>query len=253
MKFKVTIKYDGSQFSGWQKQSNSRSIQEEIEKSLYKITKSKTQIHGSGRTDAGVHALAQVFHFESDLNMTAMNWKRALNATLPKDMIILSVIHIKDEFHARYHALFKSYEYKLNMGVYDPFRRNYEFQYNKELDIKMIRDALPIFIGTHDFTSFNATEVKILEKQIRTVDSFDLKEEGDHLIFTIKGDGFLRYMVRMIIAACVEVGNGKKTIEEIKNILQAKDKEAFARNIDARGLYLVCVDYDEGWEYDEQI
>ena len=253
MKFKVRVQYDGSQFSGWQKQSNNRSVQEEIEKALLKINKKNIQIHGSGRTDAGVHALAQVFHFESDLNMTASNWKQALNSIISKDMIILSVVHSKDEFHARYHALSKTYEYKINMGDYDPFNRNYEFQYNKQLDVEKMKKTLRIFIGTHDFTSFNATEVKILENQMRTIESFDLKQTGEHLSFTIKGNGFLRYMVRMIIAACVEVGKGKKSVEDIKDILERRDKEAFARNIDPRGLYLVEVDYGKGWEYDESI
>lgn len=253
MKFKVTVQYDGSQFSGWQKQSNSRSVQEEIEKALTKINKKDIQIHGSGRTDAGVHALAQVFHFESELNMKAMNWKQALNSIISKDMIILSVVHSKDEFHARYHAISKTYQYKINVGVYNPFKRNYEFQYNKPLDVEKMKSTLQIFLGTHDFTSFNATEVKVVENQIRTIDLFDLKQDGDHLTFTIKGNGFLRYMVRMIIAACVEVGRGKKSVEDIKSILEAEDKESFARNIDPRGLYLIDVDYGEGWEYDESI
>lgn len=253
MKFKVTVQYDGSQFSGWQKQSKVRSIQEEIEKALFKISKSNIQIHGSGRTDAGVHALAQVFHFESDLNMTAMNWLQALNSILTKDVYILDVIHCKEEFHARYHALSKSYEYRLNMGTYDPFNRNYEYQYNKLLNLDAISEVLDIFIGTHDFTSFNATELKIVPNQVRTIDFFEIKQNKGHVVFSITGNGFLRYMVRMLVAACVEVGNGKKSVSDIKNILEAKDKRAFARNIDASGLYLVCVDYDEGWEFNESI
>lgn len=253
MKYAVVVSYDGSNFLGWQKQNDLRSVQGEIENALGRIAKEPLQIHGSGRTDAKVHAHAQVFHFESNLNMNSDAWYRALNALCPEDIVIRAVYRVKDDFHAQYHAQSKEYEYRLNMGPYNPFRRNYEAQYNKQLNIEAIRETLSVFVGQHDFTSFNATELLVVENQVREVHSFDIKLEEDILIFKISGSGFLRYMVRMLVAACIEVGRGKKTPQEIQEILEMRDKDAFTRNAESSGLYLCKVNYEEGWCLDESL
>lgn len=253
MKYKVTLAYDGSEFLGWQKQSSERSVQEELETILSKIAKEEVRVHGSGRTDAKVHALAQTCHFESDVDMDHHAWRRALNALVPKDIYIKLVQRVSHEFHAQYHTLSKTYEYRLNQGEYNPFMRNYVYQYGKKLDTQAIRDLMKIFVGTHDFTSFNATELTVVENQVRTIEWFNLNEEDDLLIFRIKGSGFLRYMVRMLIAACIEVGRGKLSVEDVNDMLLKKDKRAFARNAEPCGLYMCEVEYEEGWIEDESI
>lgn len=247
MNFRVTLAYDGSDFLGWQRQSNKRSVQEEMEVVISKISKCDVKIFGSGRTDAKVHALAQVFNFESNLNMDASAWFRALTSLVPKDILIKEVIRVQDDFHAQYHAVAKSYEYRLNLGTYNPFMRKYEFQFCKDLDLEMMLEATRLFLGTHDFTSFNATELSVVANQIRTISRFDIEQNGSVLTFSISGNGFLRYMVRMLVAACVEVGLGKMDLITLKEVLERKDKRAFARNIDPCGLYLCEVIYDDGW------
>lgn len=253
MKYKVILSYDGSSFIGWQKQSEGRSIQAVLEAVLSKIAKDDIRVHGSGRTDASVHALGQVFHFESNVNMDADAWFRGLSALVPKDIRIVSVQRVKDDFHAQYHAMAKTYEYRLNTGEYNPFKRNYVYQYNKPLDVDKMIEASKVFLGEHDFTSFNATELDIVSDQTRTITLFEIKKDEDEITFLLSGDGFLRYMVRMLVAACVEVGRGKLSTSDLERILIEKDKRAFARNIDACGLYLCSVTYDEGWDLDESI
>ena len=243
MIIKVTLMYDGSSFYGWQKQTKLRSVQQEIEDALSKITKVKTVIHGSGRTDAGVHALGQVFHFETDLDMPDHAWRIALNNATSEAIVILDAKRVEDSFHARFSATGKVYEYRLNVGTYNPFERHLVYQYNKALDVQKMREAMAVFIGTHDFTTYNNTRLDFNEHQVRTIHAFDLIEEGNTLIFRIDGSGFLRYMVRMLVATVVACGSGQIDVETIKRHLAMKDKQVSKYNIDACGLYLVKVRY----------
>ncbi len=245
MIYKCTVAYDGSKFSGWQKQPGIKTVQDTIESALSIIQKQNVSIHGSGRTDAGVHAFGQVFHFESHLNMDADAYQRALNALLPKSVFVHKVEIVNDLFHARFHARSKTYQYRLNTDSLDIFRIDYEYQLNQALDTEAMRQCAAIFNGTHDFTSFNATELNIVSNQIRTISHFNIEDNEGHLVFEIKGDGFLRYMVRMLIAACVEVGLGRLNCDDIRLILDSKNKNAFNKNIDSCGLYLLEVDYEE--------
>lgn len=240
---KVTLMYDGSAFYGWQKQPKLHSVQQEIEDALTKITKTKTVIHGSGRTDAGVHALGQVFHFETALDMPDHAWKIALNNGTSAAIVILDAKRVEDSFHARFSATGKVYEYRLNVGAYNPFERHLVYQYNKPLDIPKMREAMAVFIGTHDFTTYNNTRLDFNEHQVRTIHHFDLIEEGNTLIFRIDGTGFLRYMVRMLVATVVACGSHQIDVETIQKHLEMKDKQVSKYNIDACGLYLVKVRY----------
>lgn len=240
---KVTVMYDGSSFYGWQRQPKLHSVQEEIEKAISKIAKTPLTIQGSGRTDAGVHALGQVFHFETSLDMPAHAWKIAINNFTSDAIVIVDAEIAPDDFHARFSAKGKLYEYKLNMGPYNPFERHLVYQLGKQLDVEAMRDAMEVFLGTHDFTTYNNTRLDFNEHQVRTIHSFELIQDGDHLTFRIHGNGFLRYMVRMLVATIVACGMGKTTKEEIKNNLEKKDKQASKYNIDSCGLYLVKVYY----------
>lgn len=245
MIYKCIVAYDGSKFSGWQKQPGLLTVQQSIEEALSIIHKEPIDIHGSGRTDKGVHAYHQVFHFESHLNMDSTAFHRALNALLPKSIHIHHV-EAKEGFHARFDAIEKHYVYRVNLGPVDVFNQDYEFQLNKDLDIRAMEKACQLFIGTHDFTSFNATELAIIPNQVRTITDFILLENNDGKIeFSIFGDGFLRYMVRMLIAAVIEVGLHRLSVEELKQMLEARDKDVFTKNIPACGLYLAYVDYKE--------
>lgn len=244
MIYKCIVSYDGSKYSGWQKQPGLITVQQSIEEALSIIHKEPKEIHGSGRTDKGVHAYCQVFHFESDLNMEAPAFERALNALLPKSMHIVAV-EAKENFHARFDADSKHYIYKLNMGPVDVFKQDYEYQLNRELDLVAMDEACQIFIGTHDFTSFNATELQIIPNQVRTILDFSVMEKNNIVEFSIIGDGFLRYMVRMMIAAVIEVGLHRLTIDDLVQMLEARDKDVFTKNIPACGLYLAYVDYKE--------
>lgn len=243
MIYKAVIQYDGSDFSGWQKQPGEITVQQTVEEALSLIHKAPKQVHGSGRTDKGVHALGQVFHFESSLNMDGAAFQRALNALLPKSTHILSVEAIEG-FHARFDALAKTYSYTINTGDVNVFKRAYEYQLCQGLDVEAMIDARSVFLGTHDFTSFNATELAIVKDQTRTITQLDIKDHDGIITIVISGDGFLRYMVRMIVAALVEVGRHRLTKEELQTMLLAQDKTIFTKNVPSCGLVLVEVTYE---------
>lgn len=244
MIYKCVIQYDGSRFSGWQKQPGEHTVQQSIEEALSIIHKQAVSVHGSGRTDKGVHALGQVFHFESDLNMDGDSYRRALNALLPKTTHITSVKALEG-FHARFDALSKTYTYIINMGDLNVFKHDYEYQLCRKLDVDAMIDATRVFIGEHDFTSYNATELNIVKNQVRQITKLDIISENDILTITIEGDGFLRYMVRMIVAALVEVGLHRLTKENLQDYLDAQDKDVFTKNVPSCGLYLMNVNYND--------
>lgn len=164
-KVKCVIRYDGTNFAGFQFQPKGRTVQGEIEHTLQRIHKGEwVRIHSSGRTDKGVHAMAQVIHFESKLNMTPNNWERALNTLLPGDVQILKVEHVLDDFHSRYAAIEKEYRYFVDLGAYDVFKRNYTYFYKYKIDFDLITRACRDFKGTHDFTTFFSPK---LQRRVR--------------------------------------------------------------------------------------
>lgn len=239
-KIKCTIKYDGAQFAGFQYQPNERTIQGEIEKVLQKIHKGeKIRIHGSGRTDAGVHAMAQVIHFESPFEIDESGWTGALTTLLPKDIQLLQVEKVDSSFHARYDALSKTYRYIiLNTKAPEVFKRLYSYHCPDTLDIEKMQAACKVFEGTHDFTSFASAKTRVRGSKVRTLTEVSIKKEADQIIFTIRGNGFLQHMIRIIVGAIIEVGKGKKTVAELEAILKEKDREAAGATIPAQGLYL---------------
>lgn len=235
--------YDGSSYHGWQIQPNEVSVAQIVMDALSLINKEPTKIHASGRTDAKVHALKQVFHFDSKLNLSEDVWLKALNNTLPEDIRIFSVERVDDDFHARYNAKQKIYQYKINTNDYDVFNARYVYQYNKPLDIKVLKEACLVFIGTHNFTSYNATPLSVVEDQVRTFFRFDVKEEEGLVTFELEGTGFLRHMVRMLVASVLKVHEQKITIEDLQDALNKPDKTKLTFNVPGCGLYLVDVKY----------
>lgn len=242
-RYKVTLSYDGSNYGGWQKQMNTHSIQEELESTLERIVKEPVSIHASGRTDAGVHALAQVFHFDSNKNLSNENWKRALNSLLPKDIRIQQVETVSDTFHARFDAAGKRYDYLISEDVLNPFYERYMAKDRAHLDVAYMQECANVFIGTHDFTSFTSSKLDPRKPRIKTIYRLEVRKEKHAVRLIFEGNGFLRYMVRMISQTLIEAGKHKLTKEDIMQMLEAKDKHVCRYKADAQGLYLVKVDY----------
>lgn len=240
MRFKAIVSYDGSQFKGWQIQDDVRTVQGEIEKALSKISKKDIAITASGRTDAGVHAENQIFHFDSDLDIP---WKKAMNTLLPRDIYIQNVTKVSQDFHARFNAISKKYGYKINMREYNVFDRNYILQYNRYIDVQKFKEALNLFLGTHDFTSFNKTPINIVPNQVRTISDIMIEESNGIITIEIMGDGFLRHMIRMLIATALAYSEGKISLDNIKFSLEKPDKNLIQFNVDGCGLYLKEVYY----------
>ena len=244
-RYKCVVQYDGYNYVGWQTQCNGLAIQEVIERALQEISKKEISIISSGRTDAKVHARHQVFHFDSDSNMSLGDWKRALNGHLPDDIHIDSVEEVDSNFHSRFHATGKVYEYHINLGSYDVFTRNRMYQCPYKLDLEFMEKCSEIFVGTHDFTTFCGNRHETHPDQVRTVRSISFSRNGDVLVITYEGKGFLRYMVRMLTATLIEAGRHRLTYEDVERMLEARDKNACKWNAKPWGLYLVDVQYND--------
>jgi len=237
------VKYDGTNFVGYQIQPKGRTVQQEIERALKKICKTQIKTHAAGRTDSGVHALGQTFHFDTDQDMQASRYKFALNSILPKDIYIVESFEISEHIHSRFHATKKEYHYLLSTGEYDPLTCNYIYHHPYKLDISKMREAAAYFIGTHDFTSFTANMEKI-DKQ-RTIEKSEIIEERPGFYkFIFIGSGFMKYMVRIMVGTLLKVGNGKIKPEEIPLIIAAKDRNFAGPTAKSHGLYLHSVQYE---------
>lgn len=243
MRYKACVMYDGCNYSGWQIQPNARTVQDEIEKALSVLTQQTISITGAGRTDRAVHAIEQVFHFDCD--KVFMNFEKAINSQLPEDIFVTSCERVPSEFHCRFDAKWKFYSYAVNTSNYNPLQRNYAFQLCEPLDLDKMMEVSEIFIGEHDFTSFNATKVSEVEDQTRTIYSIDISENAGIISFDVVGNGFLRHMVRMIVGTLIEVGRGNLLREDVEKMLEAKDKNSVHYNAPACGLYLIKIGYDE--------
>ena len=242
-RFKAIVSYDGSQYGGWQKQINTHSIQEEIETALEKINGEAIGISASGRTDALVHAIGQVFHFDSHKELDGDHWRQAMNSLLPKDVRIQHVEEVHDDFHARFDCIGKRYDYIITHDVLNPFLEHYAGKDRKILDINAMQTCANIFVGTYDFTSFTSNKIDPRKPRVKTITRLDIikEEKGIRMIF--EGNGFLRYMVRMLAGTLIEVGKHRLTKEDVKQMLEAKDKHACRYKAPAQGLYLIKVDY----------
>lgn len=242
-RFLINFSYDGSNFNGYQKQPNLRTVQDEIERVLTSINNNKyVEIYSSGRTDKGVSAIGQMAHFDLDLDISCYKLKGALNSYLPNDIYVNDIRQVKDDFHARYNVKSKIYEYKINMGNYDPITRNFVYQYCKKLNIEKIKESFKYLEGTHDFTSFVCAENKN-ENKIRTIYKITLTKKGDIIKITFKGDGFLKYQIRNMVGLLIKIGEEKEIPENIPNLFEKKDRKVLYKTSPACGLTLVKVNY----------
>ncbi len=240
----MIIEYDGSRYLGWQRLSNSdRTIQGKLEDVISLMSEAETKITGSGRTDAGVHALEQVANFKIDISMTEKEMQEYINHYLPKDIVVTELYKVSDRFHSRYNAIKKDYSYKIYTGEYQsPFYRKYSWHIKEPLDMDAIDAAIEILQGTHDFLGFSSVK-KTKKSTVRTIHSIIYQSEGPLLSFVFTGDGFLHNMVRILMGTLVEVGHGKMTPDEVKKVLQYKIRSEAGITCPPHGLFLSRVYY----------
>lgn len=244
--FKLTIQYDGTDYHGWQRQPGASTIQGEIEKRLSMITKQKIIIDGSGRTDAGVHAIGQVASFRVSSDLNADDYFRALNGLLPRDICITECKEVPHGFHARFNAIGKTYRYCImNRILRDPFKRKYIWQFQKRLDLEAIHEATSYFIGEYDFKSFENTGSP-RPHTVRHITSAVFQELGDGMFhFEVTANGFLQNMVRNIVGTLIDVGMGRTRPEKIKEIIASKDRKKAGPTAPPLGLFLMEVYYHD--------
>lgn len=241
---KLTIEYDGKDFNGWQKQPNKLNIQGEIERAIYNITKEEVDLIGSGRTDAGVHALGQVANFKTNSQISIEKLPLAINSQLKNSIVIKEAEEVNERFHSRYNAKRKTYRYIINnskcgTAIY----RNLEYSYPFKLDAEKMKQASKYFEGEHDFKAFKSSGTSS-KNSVRTIYKAIVKQEGEKIIIELTGNGFLYNMVRIISGTLLDVGLGKIRAEEIPEIIESKDRQRAGKTLPAHGLYLVEVKYD---------
>ena len=245
MRFLAVVSYKGTNFCGWQKQTVSKlpSVEATIESVISRILNQETKIYGSGRTDAGVHALGQTFHFDTSKELDVVKFAHSLNELLPEDIRIQSVNPVSDDFHARFDAVGKTYIYKIrNAKVSSPFKSDLEYTLGQRLDIQKMVEAAKVFEGKHNFQNFNSKE----EDEagfVRDIKKISVSSKDDKVVISMTGDGFMRYMVRMIVGTLIQVGLGKLTSEDIKKILEDPVRKPSSYKAPAYGLYLKEVLY----------
>ena len=240
---KLTIEYDGTNFSGWQIQKDKRTIEEELETALAKILKEEVKVIGSGRTDAGVHAMGQVANFKTDKTIKPEELHAALNTMLPYDIVILNVEEVDDSFNARISAKAKHYRYVINNAKFpSALNANREYHYKYFLDTESMQLAANDLKGIHDFRAFMAagSTVKDTEREIYDIQVARL---GNRVILDVVGNGFLYNMVRIIAGTLIDVGSGKLDICVIKNMIETGDRNLGGRTVAPEGLFLVNVSY----------
>lgn len=241
---KLTIEYDGTRYLGWQRLGDSdKTIQGKIENILTQITRSKIEIIGSGRTDAGTHARGQVANFKTDSKMALSEMIESLNRYLPQDIVIKEIEEVPERFHARYNAKGKKYSYYLwNNAIPSAFERHYSFHYSEELDFDLMDEACRKLIGTHDFIGFSSLK-KTKKSTTRTINEVSIKKEGDLIHFTFIGDGFLHKMVRILMGTLLEIGSGTLKLETIDEVFKSKIRSEAGMTVPAQGLFLDEVYY----------
>jgi tRNA pseudouridine38-40 synthase len=254
LNLRLILSYDGAEFAGWQVQPGQPTVQGALASAIGRLTGENVLPQGSGRTDAGVHALAQVVSFATASAIPAENWMRALNDILPASIRVLEVSEAAPEFHARKSARAKTYRYRIHRGaICPPFLARYVWHYPYPLEEPAMAAAADLVVGQHDFTSFAAVDPERVERMaveenvhttnIRTIYSSNWIREGEELVYTVRGNGFLHHMVRNLVGTFLLVGKGTVTLEDLRRILEARERTAAGPTAPASGLYLVEVEY----------
>ena len=240
MRYLMEVEYDGSNFYGFQRLNNKRNVQEELEHALTIINKKKVEVKGAGRTDKGVHSYGQRAHFDLDVNIPLNNLKEALNDILDDDMNISDIKRVSDDFHARFNVIKKIYEYKINIGKFDPLKSNYYLQTNYKVDIRKLKKCAKLFLGIHNFKNFVSGERDNYEAIIYDI---NIKKEKDIITIKFIGKSFYRYMVRNLVGAMLDVAISKTTLDEVNNMLENYNVKKNLSCAPAQGLYLMKIFY----------
>ncbi|HLF95069.1 MAG TPA: tRNA pseudouridine(38-40) synthase TruA [Planctomycetota bacterium] len=241
---RIVVEYDGTRFSGWQLQKDKPTIQGELQRAAEEITKRKTLVVGSGRTDAGVHAEGQVANFHTTSPIPARKWPEALNAHLPPEIAVVSAEEVPLDFHAQYKATSKKYRYRLlNRAARSALERDRSHLVKAPLDLAKMAEAAASLVGTHDFRSFGS-EMSKKGNTVRTVFSVDVTPRGPIVEILVHGDGFLYNQVRSMVGTLLQVGLGSRPAAWVKEVLEARDRSKAGANVPAKGLTLVEVKYD---------
>lgn len=240
---RLTIEYDGKDFNGWQKQPNKLNIQGEIERAIEEITGEKVDLIASGRTDAGVHALAQMANFKTNSNLPIEKYPIALNTKLKKSIRIQKAEEVEEDFHSRYHCKQKTYRYVINNSEQgSSIYRNLEYFVPNKLNVEKMQEAVKYFEGEHDFKAFKASGTSS-KSSVRTIYKTKVEKQGDRIVIELTGNGFLYNMVRIIAGTLVEVGLGKIEPNEIPEIIEKGERARAGKTLPPQGLYLVKVEY----------
>lgn len=244
MNYKLTISYDGSRYDGWQKQGNTNNtIQGKLEAVLSSVAREAVEIHGAGRTDAGVHAEAQTASLRLSRSLSPAELMAAANSYLPEDIAIIAAEEAPERFHARLNAKGKLYRYSIRIGgTPDVFRRKYQHRVEEALDIDAMRKAAALLTGTHDYRAFCSLK-RYKKSTVRTVDSIDIRLSGQNMDIFYHGDGFLYNMVRILTGTLLEVGMSKRKPEDMEAVLSSLDRSQAGPTAPAKGLCLVKVEY----------
>jgi len=249
MNFKLLIQYDGTDFHGWQVQENQRTVQGELERTVSLLEDAQVHVVGSGRTDAGVHAEGQVANIRLNRAFTPDKLRVAINGNLWRDVRIINVEKVSDDFHARFSAKVKTYVYRVvNAPVMSPFWLRWAHHDARPLDVGKMNDAARIFLGEHDWTAFSAARSDV-ENRVRTIKEFtvesfwDVRANSSIIEFRISANGFLRYMVRSIVGTMLEVGRGEKDFDTIQTAIVGGDRNLAGSTAPANGLTLLKVSY----------
>ena len=244
MRYFIQLSYDGTNYHGWQIQQNARSVQEEVEKALTMIAREKVEVVGAGRTDTGVHASFYIAHFDSNLESLAdEKTVFRLNCLLPDDIAVQKIYHVRPDAHARFDATYREYKYYISRNK-DPFTFKYAERENRELDVAKMNEVAHALYEYNDFRSFSKLGSDVKTNNCRIFKAL-WEDMGDHLIFTVRADRFLRNMVRAIVGTLMEVGLGKMTLEEFRTVIEKKDRSSAGTSVAAKGLFLVEIGYPD--------
>lgn len=252
-RIKLTVAYDGTNYSGWQIQPNAPTIENVLDEAIFKTTGERIHVTGASRTDAGVHALGNVAVFDTESSIPGDKWAFAINRNLPEDVSVVESREVKPDFHPRHCNTVKTYEYTMLCGVHPlPQLRSTSWHVGYGLDIEAMREAAAILVGEHDFKSFCCVKTQV-ESTVRTVYSIDFEEvpagwNGSHSLITmrIRGNGFLYNMVRIIAGTLAQVGKGKLKTEDVKAMLEAQNRCEAGQTAPPQGLSLMNIHYADG-------
>jgi len=249
-RIRIVVSYDGTDYVGWQVQLNGVSVQQKLNEALLNVTGETIQVHGSGRTDSGVHARAQVAHFDTDARMPADKFAIAMNMRLPRDIRVLFSEEADPSFHSRFSAKNKTYRYTIQTGLHaDVFSRGTALHVHTPLDFDAMRLAAKDVLGTHDFAAFMSAGTT-MENTVRTVTRSEWSQDGNYLYYDVSANGFLYNMVRILVGTLIEIGSGKLPQDAISRALETKSRNDAGATAPAHGLMLMRVQYD-GFDTDE--